>query len=115
MFGIDVFEIAVEFRAMLAALLFIIVVNWSWDRVVGQQGDPTLSTSTFGVTGGLSVLVTGLHAVIAVTGLAVYLMWPTFAANPALLFIPVGLVMLHYYYEDVERSSSGLLRGDGGD
>ena len=115
MLGFDVFAVAVEFRALLAVGLLLVVANWTWDRIVGEGEDPTLSTSTFGYSGGLSVLVTGVHAVAAVTGLAVYLMWPTFAESPALLFIPVGIVAMHYYYEDVERDSAGLLRGGSDD
>lgn len=115
MFGFDVFSVAIEVRAALAVVLFLVVGNWTWERIGGEGDDPTLSTSSFGYSGGLSVLVTGVHAVAAVVGLAVYLMWPTFTEQPALLFIPVGLVAMHYYFEDVERGDSAGFFGDDND
>ncbi len=115
MFGIDIFEIAVEFRALAAVGLLLLVGNWTWERIVGEGEDPTLSASKFGLAGGFSALVTGVHAVALVVGLAVYLLWPTFVESPELLFIPVGLVAIHYYFEDMERSSTGLFRGEGDD
>lgn len=115
MFGLDIFEIAIEFRAIAAVILLLLVGSWTWDRIVGNGQDPTLSASTFGLSGGLSVLITGVHAVALVVGVAVYLMWPTFAESPQLLFIPVGIVAMHYYFEDMERGSSGFFRGESDD
>ncbi|MFB6188373.1 MAG: hypothetical protein ABEI57_00675, partial [Halapricum sp.] len=109
--GIDIFQVAVEVRAALALVLFLIVANWTWDRIMERGEDPTLTTSSFSGLGGLSVLITGVHAVAVVCGLAVYLLWPTFAANPELLFIPLALVLAHYYYEDAERRG-GLFYDD---
>ena len=60
-----------DVRVVVAALATLILLYWTYERLVGQGRDPVIRQSSSSATGSASVLVSGSMAILVVAGVAV--------------------------------------------
>jgi hypothetical protein len=98
-------------RVIGAALLGLLLLYWTFERVRGGERDPVIRSSMSSDTGSASFLVSGTTAVAMVAGLvAALLLWPGQSGQPLLSPQPVllglGLVVVgHWFFEKEERET----------
>jgi len=102
---------ALEFgnaRVALIAVISIVLIYWTIERVLGGSADPSLSMSSSSDTGSAVFLVSGVKAVsVLATGLVGLLYWPApLVQNTQIVLVAIGLVVVaHWIYEKEERES----------
>lgn len=104
---VDALPIA-DLRAVGATLAVVVLLYWTFERLVGQGADPVLRSSSSTDTGSASVLVSGSMAVAAVAGLAGAMLLSPVAGGPVVdspqpvLLGLGGIVLAHWIVEKEE-------------
>lgn len=88
----------------LALVLFAVLVYVTLQRVMGEDADPNFSYVKESDAGSTTILVSGVHYVMALVGVIAFLQWPAVVGNPLVLAALLGFVALHYFVEKRERS-----------
>lgn len=60
-----------DVRVVVAALATLILLYWTYERLVGEGRDPVIRSSSSSATGSASVLVSGSMAIFVVASIAV--------------------------------------------
>lgn len=84
---------------VLAGVTGLVLVYWTYRRVVGDGTDPSIALSTGGTGGSASFLVSGFVAVVFVAVGMVLGLGEQIAEQPAILLIPGAFVAAHLYVE----------------
>lgn len=105
---IDALPVA-DMRAIGGILALVVLLYWTYERLVGQGADPVVRSSTSSDTGTASVLLSGSKAVMALAvGAGALLLAPVAggpvvaSTQPVLLGLG-GLVVAHWIVEKEER------------
>jgi hypothetical protein len=86
-------------RYALAGVTTLVLLWWTYRRVVGDGEDPSIALSGGNGTGYGSLLLSGILAVAFVAGGWILGLGPEIAATPELLAIPGAFVAAHLYVE----------------
>jgi|GEM_PF-3433484 len=105
---VDALPVA-DMRAIGGLLALVVLLYWTYERLVGEGADPVVRSSTSSDTGSASILVSGSMAVAALAvGAAALLLAPVAggpvvdASQPVMLGLG-GLVVVHWIVEKEER------------
>lgn len=105
---IDALPIAAG-RSIAGALVLIVLLYWTYERLVGEGADPVLRSSMSSDTGSASILLSGSKAVMALAVVSGALLLAPIAGGPVVdATRPVllglgGLVVAHWIVEKEER------------
>ena len=100
---------AAAMRSIGGALVLIVLLYWTYERLVGEGADPVIRSSTSSDTGSASILVSGSMAVVTLALVAAVLLLAPIAGGPVVeSSSPVmlglgGLVVAHWIVEKEER------------
>ncbi|OYR61159.1 hypothetical protein DJ71_24425 [Halorubrum sp. E3] len=105
---IDALPVA-DLRAIGGLLAVLVLLYWTYERLVGQGSDPVVRSSMSSDTGSASILLSGSKAVMALAvGAGALLLAPVAggpivdASGPVMLGLG-GLVVAHWIVEKEER------------
>lgn len=86
------------------AALFVVLVLWiTAQRLFGNDADPNFSYTKQSDAGSTTILLSGVHYVIALVTVIALLLWPAPIERPLILVVLGGLVVGHYIVEKRER------------
>lgn len=98
-----------DLRAIGGILAIVVLLYWTYERLVGEGADPVIRSSTSSATGTASMLLSGSAAVAAVAALAGVMLLAPVAGGPLVGSTqPIalglgGLVVVHWIVEKEER------------